>query len=83
MSLEPHWYSSIFGMIFMVGHGLVALAFVISVVYFLSRREPFAALERALGVSTILGNLLLAFVMLWAYLSFSQFLIIWVENLPT
>ncbi len=80
MSLEPKWYSSIYGMIFMVADGLLALAFVIGVVYFLSRREPFAAVS-APWVFQDLGNLLLAFVMLWAYTSFSQFLIIWIENL--
>ena len=80
MSLEPRWYSTIFGMIFMVSHGLVALAFVTAVAYFLFRREP---LDQFIApwVFQDLGNLLLAFVMLWAYLSFSQFLLIWVENL--
>lgn len=80
MSLEPQWYSSIYGMIFMVADGLLALAFVIGVVYFLSRREPLATVS-APWVFQDLGNLLLAFVMLWAYTSFSQFLIIWIENL--
>jgi hypothetical protein len=80
MSLEPRWYSTIFGMIFMVSHGLLALTFVITVAYFLSRREPLGQVI-APWVFHDLGNLLLAFVMLWAYMSFSQFLIIWVENL--
>ena len=80
MSLEPRWYSTIYGMIFMVSHGLVALAFVIGVVFFLSRREPLSEVM-APWVFQDLGNLLLAFVMLWAYTSFSQFLLIWVENL--
>ena len=80
MSLEPRWYSTIFGMIFMVSHGLVALAFIITVSYFLSRREPFSRLI-APWVFNDLGNLLLAFVMLWAYMSFSQFLLVWIENL--
>jgi hypothetical protein len=59
---------------------LIGLVFVIGVSYFLSRR---AALEKCLApwVFHDLGNLLLAFVMLWAYLSFSQFLLVWVENL--
>ena len=80
MSIEPHWYSTIFGMIFMVSHGLVALAFVTGAAYFLGRREP---LSRVIApwVFQDLGNLMLAFIMLWAYLSFSQFLLIWVENL--
>ena len=80
MSVEPKWYSSIYGMIFMTSHGLVALAFVVGVVYFLARREPLASVG-ASWVFRDLGNLLLAFVMLWAYTSFSQFLLIWVENL--
>jgi hypothetical protein len=80
MSLEPRWYSTIFGMIFMVSHGLVALTLMIAVSYFLSRREPISRLI-APWVFNDLGNLLLAFVMLWAYMSFSQFLLVWAENL--
>ena len=64
----------------MVSHGLVAFAFVIGAAYFLSRREPLSEVM-APWVFQDLGNLLLAFVMLWAYTSFSQFLLIWVENL--
>jgi hypothetical protein len=80
MSLEPRWYSTIFGMIFMISHGLAALTFMISVSYFLSRREPLSTIM-APWIFNDLGNLLLAFVMLWAYLSFSQFLLVWVGNL--
>src|SRR5438094_9521507 len=64
----------------MVSQGLVAFAFVIGAAYFLSRREPLSEVM-APWVFQDLGNLLLAFVMLWAYTSFSQFLLIWVENL--
>jgi len=80
MSLEPRWYSTIFGMMFMVSHGLLGLVFVIGVSCFLSRRLPLARFL-APWVFQDLGNLLLAFVMLWAYLSFSQFLLVWMENL--
>jgi hypothetical protein len=52
----------------------------IAVSYFLARREPISRLI-APWVFNDLGNLLLAFVMLWAYMSFSQFLLVWVENL--
>lgn len=80
MSLEPHWFSTIFGMIFMVLQVLGALAFAILVAGLLSEREPTAS-----GVTpdrfNDLGNLVLTFVMLWAYLAFSQFLIIWAGNL--
>ena len=80
MSLEPRWWSTIYGMIFMVSYGLVALAFIIIVVYFLSQQERFSQFALP-WVFQDLGNLLLSFIMLWAYLSFAQFLLVWVENL--
>jgi hypothetical protein len=80
MSLEPQWYSTIYGMVFMMVEMLVAMSFVIFVLRMLSGHEP---VKDALspGQFNDLGNLMLAFVMLWAYLSFSQFLIIWAGNL--
>jgi hypothetical protein len=80
MSLEPKWYSTIFGMIFMVSDGLAALAFVI-VVSDLIKNEPLLARVISADRFHDLGNLLLALVMLWAYMHFSQFLLIWSENL--
>jgi hypothetical protein len=81
MSLDPHWFSTIYGILFMGGQGLSALAFTIAVVVLLSRTEP---MSRVIAPAHLhdLGKLLLAFVMLWAYFSFSQFLIIWSANLP-
>jgi hypothetical protein len=81
MSLDPRWSSTIFGMLFLGGQGLGAMALVIGVAYLLSRREAF---RRVLAPTVLndLGNLLLAFVMIWAYLAFSQLLIIWAGNLP-
>jgi hypothetical protein len=80
MSLEPHWYSTIFGMIFMMIGVLCAMALVIIVASLLAQHEPFASLVVPAQFND-LGNLLLTFVMLWAYLSFSQWLIIWSGNL--
>ena len=80
MSLEPHWYSTIFGMIFMMIGVLGAMALVIIVASLLAQHEPFASLVAPAQFND-LGNLLLTFVMLWAYLSFSQWLIIWSGNL--
>jgi hypothetical protein len=80
MSLEPKWYSTIFGMIFMVSYGLAALALAILVTRFVESEKPLAQVispDRWLD----LGNLLLALVMFWAYLNFCQFLLIWSENL--
>ena len=81
MSLDPHWFSTMYGILFMGGQGLSALAFTIAVVVLLSRTEP---MSRVIAPAHLhdLGKLLLAFVMLWAYFSFSQFLIIWSANLP-
>ena len=80
MSLEPDWYSTLYGLLFVVGQVLATLAVVVVVLSALSRRRPFAG-TLAVGHFHDLGNLLLAFVMLWAYLSFAQFLIIWSANI--
>lgn len=80
MSLEPKWYSTIFGMMFMVSFGLAALAMAILATRFLETEKPLAHVASPDRWHD-LGNLLLALVMFWAYLSFSQFLLIWSENL--
>ena len=81
MSITPHWYSTIFGVLIIGGQGLSALAFLILAITWLSRRPP---LDRIIMPEHFhdAGNLMLAFVMLWAYFSFSQYLIIWAGNLP-
>ena len=81
MSLQPHWYSTIFGMIFMAGEGLSAFSFVIAILCWLARREPLQSILSSRQMID-LGNLMLAFVILWTYTSFSQFLLIWAGNLP-
>ena len=81
MSLTPHWYSTIFGLVLVVGQGLCALSLAVAVLAILIQREPMNGLLKAHHFHD-LGKLMLAFVMLWAYLSFSQFLIIWAGNLP-
>jgi hypothetical protein len=81
MSLEPHWFSTIYGLIIMAGWGLSALAFMIMVASFLSRHEPMAEAYNSVHFHDW-GKLLLALVMLYAYFAFSQFLIIWAGNLP-
>lgn len=81
MSLEPSWYSTIYGMVIIVAQVLVALSFVVLMARKLSGAEPLASIATPVRFND-LGNLMLTFVMLWAYLSFSQFLIIWSGNLP-
>jgi hypothetical protein len=80
MSIESHWFSTIYGMIFMVVAALTAMCFVLFMLRMLSDEEPLKGCVPASDYND-LGNLMLAFVMLWAYLSFSQFLITWEGNL--
>ena len=81
MSLEPDWYSTIYPWMFTVGQVLLTFAFMIALLVLLSKREPFASFLKPAHYHD-LGNLMLAFTMLWAYMSFAQLLIIWAENLP-
>jgi hypothetical protein len=80
MSLEPKWYSSMYGINFVVSCGLAAFAYVTFLLTQLSRTR---AMQDVLKSSHLrdLGNLMLAFVMLWAYTAFSQYLLIWYGNL--
>jgi hypothetical protein len=81
MSIDPHWYSTIFGFIFIVGECLSAMCMMVIVERILSRCEPMASLLKPKEVHDH-GKLMLTFVLLWAYFSFSQLLIIWAGNLP-
>ncbi len=96
MSLEPEWYSSIYGAICTAGGVLAAHALALLGLVTLWSQAPGDAQaitgtadatshrdKTLVDVLNDLGNLTLAFVMVWAYFSFSQFLIIWAGNLPT
>jgi hypothetical protein len=81
MSLDPTWYSSVYGLLFLVGQGYSVLALGIIVSIALSKAEPFKTILRQTEQHD-LGKFTFAFVMLNIYLGFSQFLIIWSGNLP-
>ena len=81
MSLDPTWYSSVYGLLFLVGQGYSVLALSIIVTISLSAAEPFKTILRTTEQHD-LGKFTMAFVMLNIYLAFSQFLIIWSGNLP-
>jgi hypothetical protein len=81
MSLDPEWFSTMFGLIMIAGQGVSAMAFIISVCLILSRWEPMSHVLQPKHFHD-LGKLLLTLVMVWAYFSFSQLLIIWSGNLP-
>ena len=81
MSMDPTWYSSVYGLLFLVGQGYSVLALSIIVSLSLSKAEPFKTILRQTEQHD-LGKFTFAFVMLNIYLAFSQFLIIWSGNLP-
>ncbi len=81
MSLEPHWFSTMYGVLYIAGQALNALAFVTAALVLMSGEKPFSGFVRPSHFHD-LGKLLLAFVMFWAYVSFAQYLIIWAGNLP-
>jgi hypothetical protein len=81
MSLDPTWYSSVYGLLFLVGQGYAVLALSIIVAVSLSKGEPFRTILRQTEQHD-LGKFTFAFVMLNIYLAFGQFLIIWSGNLP-
>jgi hypothetical protein len=95
MSLSPHWYSTTFGLLVGIGQTMTAFAFVIACAAWryrdavgtqanlpstgpIDKRWP----TDIAGLFQDLGNLVLMFVMTWAYLAFTQYLIIWAEDLP-
>jgi hypothetical protein len=80
MSLEPRWSSTMYGITFTVGCGLSAFAIV---TFFLARLATTGAMQGILKPTHLrdLGNLMLAFVMFFAYTQFSEFLLIWYANL--
>lgn len=85
MSLEPDWFSSIYGLLFIAGQALAAIALAIIGLNFVSKQPPTMAGTPGPAWTNHfndLGNFILGFVMIWAYLSFSQYLIIWSANIP-
>jgi hypothetical protein len=80
MSLEPKWYSSMFGITFVVSCGLSAYAYVTFLLTQLAKTKAMAGILKPSHFRD-LGNLMLAFVMFWAYTGFSQFLLIWYGNI--
>jgi hypothetical protein len=81
MSMDVTWFSSVYGLLFLVGQGYLVLAFCTIVAISLSKAEPFKTILRQTEQHD-LGKLAFAFVMLNIYLNFGQFLIIWSGNLP-
>lgn len=81
MSLEPAWFSSIFGVMVAAGQMLSMLTFGIVFLTWLSKWEPVKS-EFTAKRQHDLGKLLFAFVIFWTYIELSQFIIYWHANLP-
>ncbi len=81
MSIDPSWISTIFGLSFLIGQVLSALCFAVVVERILFRYKPMSELLKPEQVHDH-GKFMLAFIMVWAYFAFSQWLIIWAGNLP-
>ena len=80
MTLEPHWFSTMWGFLFVAGWALSCFCFSVAVLAYMHDKAP---LDRVLGKRHFhdIGKLMLALVMVWAYFNFSQYLIIWSGNL--
>jgi hypothetical protein len=81
MSLDPHWTSTIFGVLFVGSAGLSTLAFTIVILASLAEAKPMSEMMTADRFHDF-GKLMYAFVLLWAYFSVSQLIIVWSGNLP-
>ncbi|MBI5475442.1 MAG: quinol:cytochrome C oxidoreductase [Ignavibacteriales bacterium] len=80
MSLEPHWFSTILGVYYFSGTVLAAVATATYIIVEFHENGYLQNLKRDHFYS--LGALLFAFINFWAYIAFSQFLLIWYANLP-
>lgn len=81
MSLDPHWFSTIFGIYYFSGAVVAIFATLVLTTYGL---QKFGYLGQAITIEHFhdLGKLLFGFMFFWAYIAFSQFLLIWYANIP-
>jgi hypothetical protein len=80
MSLEPEWFSTIYGLLFIVGGSLTAICTMTLLVITYANEKPLSDVMYK-SIYHDLGNLMFALTMLWAYISLSQYLIIWMGNI--
>jgi hypothetical protein len=81
LTLDPHFFSTIWGLLFVIGWALSSLCFSVTVLAYLSDKVP---MDDVVGKRHFhdIGKLMLAMVMVWAYFNLSQWLIIWSGNIP-
>lgn len=81
MSLDPEWYSTIFGVYYFSGSAVAIVALLVLLSHGMQRRGYLRG-EVTLSHYHALGKLLLVFVVFWAYIAFMQFLVIWIADIP-
>jgi hypothetical protein len=81
MSLDPHWYSTIFGVYWFAG-GVLAAVSLLALLAFLARRHGRLTTDVSISHVHALGKLMLVFVIFWAYIAFAQFFLIWIADVP-
>ncbi|VTR92349.1 Uncharacterized protein OS=Chloracidobacterium thermophilum (strain B) GN=Cabther_B0237 PE=4 SV=1 [Gemmata massiliana] len=81
MSLEPGWSSTMFPVIFSVNTFLTTMAFGVSMFLLIADRPPFRGFMRP-KFQLDMATLMLVFTLFWSYTSFSQFMLVWIGNLP-
>ena len=81
MSLEPHWFSTIFGIYMFAGAFLSCLALITILVLLLRERSDLKHWVSDVHI-TFLAKMMFAFCIFWAYIWFSQFMLIWYANIP-
>jgi hypothetical protein len=81
MSLEPGWSSTMFPVIYAVNQFLTCFTFCVSLFLLMAGRPPFVDKMRP-KFQLDMGTLMLAFTMFWSYTSFSQYMLVWIGNLP-
>ncbi|MBV8208370.1 MAG: hypothetical protein JO041_16415 [Acidobacteria bacterium] len=82
MSLDNHWRSTVYGFYVMAGQGLIAFSFLIIVAVLLWKYRPISEFMSVTHLHDI-GKLMFAFLILWAYMAFSQGLIYWMANVKS
>jgi hypothetical protein len=81
LTLDPHFFSTIWGLLFVIGWGLATLSFGAIILAYLSDKRPMDGVLDKRHFHDI-GKLMLAMVMVWAYFNLSQWLIVWSGNIP-
>jgi hypothetical protein len=81
MSLEPHWFSTIFGVYCFAGLFQSTIAFLILTIIYMHKKGLLAGYVTQDHLHD-LGKFLFAFTVFWAYIAFSQYMLIWYANLP-